>query len=157
MKPVITLIIKYSLILSVTLIAIWWLLFFSPFGIPEYIPGTPIKFNGALMSIAIIATSIGIEKEFIRLQPNVSFIRLALAGTIISFVSEMIFKIVSSIATNDNTFYSFLRGVFVITIFGAIISSLIAFQLKTKRTGQLILIIITASILISVINQIWTL
>lgn len=149
-------IIKYSLLLLAGQLVCWWIFFFSPFNIPEKIPYTPINISGLILVALLLSTLILAQKKCIQLQPEISIMKLTLLGSIICFSSEIIFQTVRqptliAYTLNEHVYY-FLLGVIGITCFGAILSFMIAFQLKTKKTKQLVLMIIGFIVLTNLIQ-----
>ncbi|MBB6131267.1 hypothetical protein [Mucilaginibacter lappiensis] len=139
MKPIYKIIIKYSLITFVAFLANWYILFESPLNIPEFIPFTPVKTNGAILCAICITVLIIAQKSLIKVQQDISIILLMLYSTCIFFIAECLFHGVMLIMIIDYTLHEFLSGIIAITLFNAALSFFVAFQLKTKRTGQLIL------------------
>ncbi|OAQ38503.1 hypothetical protein A5893_13845 [Pedobacter psychrophilus] len=93
------------------------------------------------------------EKKYLKLNPQVSILKLTCLGTIICFYTEVIFQILRQPFVNTISFtghlYYISIGAIVITIFMGAISFLVAFQLKTKRTAQLLFFIIGFLIIIN--------
>jgi hypothetical protein len=141
MKPFAIIILIYGSILLLFFALIWWLLFASPVNIPEFIPSTPIKVNGLLLTGSILAVLIICEKKAVKIDASISFIKLMLTGALVVILAELAFQILMTFVLTDYTTGEFLLGMIGIGIYGAILSGLIAFQLKTKRTGLLILFI----------------
>jgi hypothetical protein len=142
MKPTTIIITKYSAILFIWVLLLWWALFLSPFDVPEYIPHTPIKIYGLAFTAFILTILILSHKEALRKIPSLSIARLVLIGTAICFIMELLFQFTQSFTLSSDKLRYFISGVTFTTIFGAILSFLIAFQLKTKRTNLLLLFIV---------------
>ncbi|SDP17149.1 hypothetical protein SAMN05428975_0563 [Mucilaginibacter sp. OK268] len=151
MKPFHKIIIKYSLITFVAFIATWYVVFESPLNIPEYIPFTPIKTNGAILCTIFITVLIIAQKRLIKVQHDISIILLMLYSTWIFFIAECLFHGVMLIITVDYTLHEFLSGIITITLVNAALSFFVAFQLKTRRTGRLILFIIILTVLFNLL------
>jgi hypothetical protein len=156
MRPTI---IKYTLLLLVGQLISWWTFFFSPFDIPDKIPQTPIKIDGIILIGLLLTILIFAQKKFLKLQPETTIIKLTLLGTIICFSSEVIFQTVRqptliADTLNDHIYY-FLLGTIGVSLFGTAISFLTAFQLKTKKTGQLILMIIGLMTLANILKYLF--
>lgn len=152
-------IIKYTLLLLAGQLISWWIFFFSPFNIPDKIPMTPIKTDGVILVGILLTTIIFAQKKILKLQPNITIINLTFGGTIICFFSEIIFQLVRQPTLTANTLneyiYYFLLGVIGISFFGAVLSFLTAFQLKTKKTQQLILMIVGLMIFVNFIAHLF--
>jgi len=151
MKPIYKIIIKYSLITFVAFLTNWYILFGSPLNVPEYIPFTPIKINGAILCAICITVLILAQKGLIKVQQDISIILLMLYSTCIFFIAECLFHGVMLIIIVDYTLHEFLSGIVAITLFSAALSFFVAFQLKTRRTGQLILFIIILIVLFNLL------
>ena len=150
-------IIKYTPLLLVGQIISWWTFFFSPFNIPDKIPMTPIKIHGLILFGLLVTILIMAQKKLLKLHPKATITKLTLLGILICFSSEVIFQTLRQTTLNTETFkdriFYFFLGVVSITIFGTVISFLTAFQLKTKKTGQLIIMIIGFLVFINLINR----
>ena len=123
------------------LLILWWVMFFSPFGIPELIPYTPIKTYGLFFTGMILTILIFAEKKILRNNPQSNIINLTLSGTVICFIMEVIFQVILSFTESSDKLYYFIKGVTTTTILCAFLSFFIAFQLKTRRTKRLLLLI----------------
>jgi hypothetical protein len=149
-------ILKYSGILLIGLLFEWWLIFYSPLNLPKRIPLTPIKIDGLLLTALIISILIFSQKSFLKIYNDLSIFKLTLLGSSICFLAELFFQLIrqptlNAEGFNEKSFYFFL-GVIGVTLFGTIFSFFIAFQLKTKRTGILILMIILFIVLVNIIK-----
>jgi hypothetical protein len=152
MKPATIIILKYSGLLLFAFLIAWWFCFFSPFNIPEYIPHTPIKIYGLILTALILTTLILSQKELLKENEIRSVINLTLLGTVINFVNELIFQFILSFTETSDKLYHFIMGTTTTTIFCAILSFFVAFQLKTKRTGRLIFYICVSLIAFKVLT-----
>jgi hypothetical protein len=141
MKPLITLIAKYTILLLTILLIQWWLLFFSPFNIPEYIPYTPIRVNGLFLGLFTIAILIIAQKEALQKDTTLSVAQLTIIGAVICLIGTILFQFIRSFTIEIDKLYIFVSGVVWVTLFFSIISFFIAFQLKTHRTKMLLLYI----------------
>lgn len=143
MKPITYIILKNSLILFVAMVCIWYLTFYSSLNIPDYIPYTPIKTYSLLINAVNITVLIFAIKELSRKYPTLNINYLTLCGTGIIFVMEALFQFVLMFTNEIDRLYYYITGLFISTIFFAVISFLIAFQIKTKRTKVLIWMILS--------------
>lgn len=152
MKPVAIIIIKYSGILLIWILILWWAIFFSPFNIPELIPHTPIKTYGLFFGTMILTTLIFAEKELLRNNAKLNIVTLTLIGTAICFTTEVIFQAILSSTDLSNKLYHYVKGVTSTTMLCVFFPFFIAFQLKTKRTGLLLLFIVIFLILFKLLT-----
>src|SRR5580692_4748566 len=152
MKPVTIIIIKYSGILLAWFLIAWWAVFFSPFNIPEYIPYTPIKVYGLFLCGFILTVLIFSGKELLRRESTLGIVNLTLIGTAICFLNEVVFQFILSFTLTADRLSLFIEGVITTTIFCAFLSFFVAFQLKTKRTGRLVLFIVALIILFKILT-----
>jgi len=147
---------KYSLLLLLGFAIEWWIIWYSPFNLPEYIPGIPIKVSSFFLSIIILTVFINAEKDYLKINANTTILELTYLGTIICFRAEVVFQLIRQPFLNAVTFsdhlYYYAIGVFIVTILCSLFSFLIAFQLKTKRTLILVFMIFSLSILMNVIK-----
>lgn len=155
MKPIATIVAKYSVLLFVWLLLLWWALFYSPVDVPEYIPHAPIKVFGlgfCAFTLTILILSL---KEALRKLPDLKILQLTLMGTAICFFMDVYFQLVVSFTFTSDKLRHFISAVGVSTILGAMLSFFVAFQLKTKKTGLLILFIIAGLALVNVLMRIF--
>jgi hypothetical protein len=154
-----TIVLKYSLILLVGLLVEWWIIWYSPLSLPERIPAAPIKIDGLLLVGLLLTILIIAEKRFLKNNPDTTIVNLTVLGTTICFIAEIIFQTIrqpflSAEAFNERLHY-FLLGTIGVTMFGAVFSFLVAFQLVRKKTGQLILLIIGFIVLINIVKYVF--
>jgi len=153
MKQVAIIVIKYSGILLISFVDLWWLMFLSPFNIPEFIPHTPIKIYGLFLTGFILTILILSEKELLKKNAALSIFNLTLIGTTICFINELIFHFILSLTEPSDKLRYFIDGVTSTTIFCAFLSFFVAFQLKTKRTERLVFFIFLFGVLFSLITK----
>ena len=151
---------KYGFVLLVGLFIQWWIIYFSPLNLPDNIPITPINIGGLLLIALIVTVLIFAQKRFLKSNPNSSILKLTLLSVIICFCSEVIFQAVRQLTMNGATIYErlhfFLSGVIGVTIFGIGLSFLVSFQIKTHKTGRLILFIVSFIIITDSIQYFYT-
>lgn len=153
MRPITISFLKYSSVLLLWLLILWWVSFLSPFNIPEFIPYTPIKLFGVLFSGFILTILIISQKEMLRKNNNLSMIKLILFGTLICFTTEFLYQLILLKITFNDGIYQLARRILVSTIFCTFLSFFVAFQLKTKKTRQLVLIILTVLVLFKLLTK----
>ena len=150
---------KYGFFLLLALFAHFWIFYYSSWNLPEVIPGTPIKISGLLLVGVILTILILAEKNFLKKHPDQTIFNLTILGSAICFFAEFIFQSFRQAFIMADTFsdrlYFFLLGTIGISIFGAAFSFLIAFQLKTKRTGQLVLLIIGLCVIVNIVKYLF--
>lgn len=154
-----TTILKYSPILLVGLLVEWWIIWCSPLNLPERLPATPIKIDGLLLVGLLLIILIIAEKRFLRSNPDTTIFNLTVIGTTTCFLAEIIFQTIrqpflTADTLNEHLHY-FLLGTIGVTIFGAVLSFLIAFQLIRKNTGQLFLLIIAFIAIVNIVKYIF--
>jgi len=140
-KSIAIIIAKYSGILLASFLILWWAMFYSSLNIPEVIPFTQIRVYGLGLGGCILTVLILSQKELLKKTPALSVVNLTLLGTTICFINEVIFHFILSFTYDTNKLYHFLEGVVSMTTLCAVLSFFVAFQLKTKRTGKLVLFI----------------
>jgi len=152
MKPITIIIIKYSAILLLWVLILWWVTFFSPIDIPEFIPHTPIKLYGLLFFGFTLTILILAQKEFLAKNTMLNVVNLTLLGAAICFINEAIFQLILSFTEVSNKLYYIIKGTITTTILWTVLSFFVAFQLKTKRTGRLVLFIVALIILFKILT-----
>lgn len=147
--------IKFTSILLAGHVLSWWIFYLSPLEIPDRFYQIQIKIDGVILVGLLLTILISAQKKLIKLQPEISIFKLTILGTIICFVSEAIFQIIRHPTVIADTLmdhvYLFFLGLIVISLFGTVFSFLIAFQLKTRRTEQLLWMIFGFILLINLI------
>ena len=148
-------VLKYSGLIFLGLLIDWWIIWYSPLNLPKNIPETGIDIEGVLLIGLFLAVLILALKSHLKSHPDTSIFRLTIIGAIICFLPETIFQIVKQFfllsETLNRRILIFLVGSMGVSLFTAVISFLVAFQLKTKKTGRLILFILGFIILINII------
>lgn len=109
---------------------------------------------GLFLTVLIIAL-----KKYLKEHLETSTLKLTLLGSAICFVAELVFQAVrqpflNAVGFNEHLYY-YLLGTFVVSIMGTAFSFFIAFQLKKKKTNQLILLIIAFVIIVNIIKNIF--
>lgn len=150
----------FSALLLVGLLIEWWLLYFSGLNIPGHIPNTPINVGGLLLIALLLTILIIFIKLLVKQNSSFSTFRLTLAGAIICFIAEFVFQFIKLLTENGDTLkdrlVDFCTGVIVITFFGGVLSFFVSFQIKTRKTGMLLLFIILFMVLIVFIETLLT-
>jgi hypothetical protein len=139
-------ILKYSAIVLAGLLIQWWIFYFAPFSIPEYIPLTPIRIDGLVLVSYIVVVLIFFQRGLLKTHPDKSIFSLTCLGAFMFFLAEIIFQgirmpTLTAESVNERLHF-FLYGVLGITIFAGVFSFLVVFQLKKKNTGLLVLLIV---------------
>jgi len=88
-------------------------------------------------------------------MPALNIGRLVLVGTAICFIKDVFFQFVLSFTENSDKVRHFIEGTISTTIFGTALSFFVAFQLKTKKTNLLVLIIVGFLITFKVLTMIF--
>ena len=132
-------ILKFSFILLLGLLFNWWLTTYSPLNLPQNIPHTSIRIGGLLLMILLISVIIVFQKKLLKKYMEKTIFQLTMLSSLVCLISETIFQLIRQ-PTLDSNFWgdridNFVLATIGITIFGAIISFLIAFQIKTKKNG----------------------
>ncbi len=151
-----TIILRYSFLLLLGFLLVWWIRWYSPLQLPERIPWTPIKIGGLLLIGLLLTVLIIAEKHILRTDTDTGMLKLTLMGTTIVFLAEIVFQSIRLPFLNADTFndylYYFLLGTIGGTIFGAVLSFLIAFQLIRKNSAQLFLLIIILIVIVNIVK-----
>jgi hypothetical protein len=138
--------ITFSGILLLGLLFEWWILYFSKLNIDRHFPYTPIDIGGLLLIVLLLTTLIVFIKKVIKQNSSLNFFQLTLAGTSVCFVSEFVFQFIKLLTENGeplkDRLVEFCIGVIGITFFCSVLSFLVSYQIKTRKTGMLLLFII---------------
>lgn len=134
----------------------WVLINFLMADLPKNIPHTPINIGGLLLIGLIITILIFAQKNILKSYPSSSITNLTFLGSLIVLLSETIFQMVRQTTMDTTLFsdrlYNFLLGVIGVTLFSTGLSFMVAFQLKTSKTRQLIIYIIVFILLVNIIQ-----
>jgi hypothetical protein len=136
---------KYAGVLVLIALLQRWVLFYSPLNIPVYIPATPININGLLVATVRILILILMIKRIISEKPAFTIVELTLSGALAGLITEFVMQYIRSFEDENDRLYHFLYGLIGMTFRDLILAFLVAFQLKTRRTGQLLLLIVVCS------------
>ena len=126
------LILKFSFILLAALLSEFWLTKYSPLNLPENIPHTPIRIGGLLLLSTQVFVLIIFEKKLLKLRQEETIFQLTAKGSLVCLISEIFFQLIRQLTIDTDRIYYFTLGTVGVTIFGAIISFLVSFQIKTK-------------------------
>jgi hypothetical protein len=152
-------ILGYGSILLACLFLEWWLIFYSPLNLPDKIPKTPISINGLLLLGLILTILIIAEKRVLKINHDLNILQLTLFGTAICFFAELIFQALRQPFLKADNFsehlYFYMMGTVGTSVFALAIAFLVAFQLKTKKTGQLLLLIVGLIIIINIVRYLF--
>ncbi|HVW98556.1 MAG TPA: hypothetical protein VHA56_21495 [Mucilaginibacter sp.] len=154
MKSIVIVVAKYSAILLIWILLLWWTIEWSPLlDLPEYIPHTPVKIYGLCFIAFMITIIIFSLKEALRKNPALNIMQLILTGTAICFFMELPFQTVLSFTYNNDKLFHFFAGTLTTTLAGAVISFFVAFQLKKRRTDLLIIFILVFVLLVNLLQK----
>ena len=103
-------------------------------------------------ALAILTFS---QKSVLKQSPVLNIFQLTLFGTGVCFASQIFFQLFLSFTNDTERLYYFLQGLAVMTIYFGILSFFVAFQLKTKKTGRLVLFILGFVVLLNVITRLF--
>jgi len=135
----------------------FWFFNYSPVKVPEYIPGTPARINGLVLLVFMLATFIFFEKRFLRVEPEASIWELTSLAALSNLAAEIVFQLIRQFTYADSTpkdhLIEYLRSVFLLSTMSAILGFLIAYQLKTRKAGWMILFIVLALIVLNLLKN----
>ncbi|OCX50841.1 hypothetical protein BEL04_19125 [Mucilaginibacter sp. PPCGB 2223] len=140
-KLFIPIILKYSCILLLSKLIIFWLFDYSSFDIPEHIPYTPIMLRGVLIFVLVLSILIFSEKVALKKDATINIAELTMVGVLTILIADVIFQMVRVATFDSNRLYLYLNGLLSLPIMVVEISFFTAFQLKTRKTERLLLYI----------------
>jgi len=138
----------FSLVLFFAMLATFYVDQF--FALPEYIPNTPIKLYGFIFCSLTLLILTYAEKSFLKANGDITIAKLTLLGATVCFIAETQFQWIRIQTFDENRLYLYLRGITTNGIFFFVLAFLIAFQLKTKRSGLVTLFVIVIFILFKI-------
>lgn len=153
MSHVFKTIIIYSIVELVLLSITLYMFDLSDLNIPEYIPLTPLRTSGLIFSTILIGLCIGAEKRILRLQPDLSIIKLSFYGAAAGCLAELSYQGLRYSLLPSDRLNNFFTGMLVVIATTGVISWLTAFQLKTRRTTMLIVFIVIIGLLIRLLEH----
>jgi hypothetical protein len=120
--------------------------YYEPIDIPAHLPFTPIPIFGTALVTLYLILLISAEKKVLKRKPEITLLALTLTGVIIITSCEFMYHLLRLFTFDLETFtayfYLFTKHFLGSSFFGSVIAFLIAFQLKTKKTGMLMLFIV---------------
>ena len=145
-----------GLVLLTWLLITFWFFNYSPFNIPAIIPGTPINILG-LSSIAFwTAAFIFFEKRLLRVEPEATIWDLTSIAAFGGLGAEVVFQLIRQFTFQDSSpvthVEAYLGSVLLMSVYAVVLGFLVAFQLKTGKTGWVIGFFILAIIIYNLIH-----
>lgn len=138
---------KYTFILFIGLIVEWWILHLPPLNLSQYNLKKPLNIEGLLLMIIFVVILIKAQKDSLMVNPDTGIINLTLVGMVICFISELLLQTIRQFTLTDDRLYYFIYSTLTVTALTSIISFFVAFQLKTKKTSILIIMIFVFAII----------
>jgi hypothetical protein len=131
-----SIVIKFSGLLLIGHLIIWWLLFYSPLNFPERIPKTPINIKGLTLIILTSTIIIYFQRRALKKDNRHTTLRLVFFSTVVCFIAELLFQTIRfptiiADSLSERLYYA-VRGGIVIPILGGVISFIVALLIKTK-------------------------
>jgi len=151
----IPILLKCGTLLFIAISFLFWLDEYSSFGLPELVPYTPIKLYGTLIIGFTITILIIGEKAILKKDASTNVWQLTLLGLIMFVIAEVPFQVIRAFSFDSDRIGHFLHGFVTNSIFMAFVSFFIAFQLKTKKTGKLILLIVGFAIVLKLLIELF--
>lgn len=136
MRTPIGIILIYSWALFIAILFTWWLFIYSDLGIPLVFSFEPrISIYGLALSACIITLLIFAEKSLLKNKRNINILNLTLYGGAIALLSQIVFQVFMLFFDEADHIITRILAMVIIEV---VICFLIAFQLKTKKTGILV-------------------
>ncbi len=160
-----TVIVEFGLLLLALLALHWYLFWFIPTPLPQhinvFIPGADsspsLNLDGFILVAFIITDLIIAQKRILYHNPEADVKLLTISGMLIGLIALPTFHAIrllfADIEGPANFLKPYLRSVFGVLIYTTIFSFMIAFQLKTRRTGMLFLLIVIFVILVNLAKR----
>jgi len=130
-----------------------------PFNLHAPIPLVPVRPLGILTGALIITVIIVALRKLKIHQPEISLVKYALWGTLMVCISEIFFQLIRQYVWYNlqigESLVMYFHSLIVMSAFGFIISFLTAFQLKTRKTKQLVIMIIGFLIFFNILVRIF--
>lgn len=142
-----SIIIKYIVVLFIGLFIEWWLLYLAPLNLSQYNLKRPLNLEGLILMIPFLAVLIKAQKDLLRINPDTGIAHLTVLGIAICFISELMLQAIRQFTLTDNRLYYFIYSTLTVTALTSIISFFVAFQLKTKKTFILIIMVFVFAII----------
>nr|WP_067055514.1 hypothetical protein [Mucilaginibacter sp. L294] len=150
-KSVRSIIITWAVVLTLLEVIIWWVFNYDVFNVPIYVPFTPVKTYGFLFTVVLITIFIVFQKKLLALQPAITILKLVVLSTLIGCICEIFIQALRSNLDKDGV-WLFAKGVILVSLADAFIAFFIAYQLKTRKTGMLLLFIFILGAVVNVLT-----
>lgn len=108
------------------------------------------KIYGALILALVLPVYIIAQKSMLKSDATLKIVELVLISAVIGFISEFLFHVILLFINAAEAFYRLVEQTLVTTVIFAFNFFFVAFQLKTRRTGQLILLIVLCGVLLNI-------
>ncbi|QKJ32253.1 hypothetical protein HQ865_21645 [Mucilaginibacter mali] len=151
MRSISSIIIIAAAILAAAHLVLWYTFYEMGLNIPEFIPTTSIKTNGPIIFIMILTVFIISEKKIVKQNANISILKLTVQTFAIGGIAEIVFQSVRCYV-DGFSMEDFVIANLVMAVYHWIIAFLVAYQLKTKKTGMLVVFIIVIVIIANVLK-----
>jgi hypothetical protein len=119
----------------------------------------PVNLHGLALIGLMLFVLINAQKNVIKLALVSTIKMLTVTGIVIVLSSETIFQIARNVALEGHSLnehiYYFFYSLISMTLFGLVLSFMVAFQLVKKNTMQLVLIIFGFLILINILKYLY--
>jgi len=105
--------------------------------VPDYIPGTPIRITGLFIILSYYLVFILLFRHILKQDPNTNFFYLIVLGSIVVFISEIVFQSFRQVTfenvTPEERIRFFLVGVIGMPILASVVTFSVAFNMKFKN------------------------
>lgn len=126
-----------TVFLTVAYLLQWYFIDYYFTQLPEYIPHTNLKTDGALILLTVIVTFYFFQKKAIEKIPTITLSQLTGLSAIICFFAEIIFQAIRHLVEPDTVIgklFGFLHSTIISTLISIAIVFLEALQLKHPRS-----------------------
>ena len=139
--------IQYITVMLMAFIAEWCFTYLFRLVPQGYIPNTNINIEGSLILLIWIVVLTFYLRQSTRFDNSISIWKLTWLGTTVVSAAELLFQFSKTLLDNgtliNGTVGNFLRRMIILILLGATLSFFIAFQLKTRRTFILLIMVFT--------------
>ena len=129
--------------------------------LPSFFFAPPVKLYGLLVGGWIIFCLIRLERTILPKIFSKKIFLSTLIGGVVVFCEQVIFQAILQFTYHGYSLIERIgiygRNLLLMTVLGSIISFFIVFQMQTKKTGMLILMIIGFFIILGVLKEVYSL
>ncbi|GEM_PF-4020455 len=148
--------ITFSLLLTLSLFAVLYLVDYSGINIPHRISlmDTAINVYGLLFLVVITVVVILFQKQLLKRNPSTPLFSLVLATLVISTIAELLYQgVYYFIASDSNSISAILASTLTGVLFAVVVGLFVAMELKKMKRLWMVGLFIVVILLLGFLNK----